>query len=249
MTKSGEVLCGFHAVETALKAPKSEVAELVHDGARRDPRLTQLLALARAKGVKLHRADRSQLDQLSGGVRHQGVIALSGRAPAQGLAELKVWLACLPEKPLVLVLDAIEDPRNFGACLRTAAAVGVDAVIFPAQTGTGLTPAALRVAAGGVHALRHYEVGNWSQVLVSLKQAGMWIVGAAEQEIADIYGFDMNQPLALVLGSEARGLRTITRKHCDVLLRIPTAQALRSLNVAVAAGVVLFEARRQRETG
>ena len=239
------VLCGFHSVEAALGDPRS-LGELLHDATRRDPRLSRLLGLAKSKGVTLHRATRAELDALSGGIRHQGLIGLLNRAPAGKLPALKLWLESQSGCPLVLILDGIQDPRNVGACLRTAAAAGAEAVVFPQRVGAGLTPAALRVASGGVHKLKIFEVSSWSRAFEYMKSAGLWVVGTAEDGDQDLYDFDLVRPLALVVGSEATGLRPVTRKFCDAVLRIPSAHALSSLNVAVAAGVALFEVRRQR---
>ncbi|HJP44953.1 MAG TPA: RNA methyltransferase, partial [Arenicellales bacterium] len=148
--------------------------------------------------------------------------------------------------PMLLVLDALQDPRNLGACLRVAAAAAVDAVVLPRREGCGLTPAAIRVAAGGVNHLAMFEVSNWARTLDEIRDRGIWLVGTDEDAVDELHDFDLDRPLALVLGSEASGLRPLTRKHCDALVRIPTVAAQRSLNVAVVAGVALFEARRQR---
>lgn len=246
MNNLGHILCGFHAVETALESGRGRLAEIVHDSAKHNPRLNRLLATAHAHGIRLQRSDKQSLDQLSGGLRHQGVVGLLARAPSLGLAELKSWLSEERDDPLLMILDGLEDPRNVGACLRSAAAAGVDAVIMPAKAGAGLTPAALRVAEGGVHQLSIFEVNNWAQVLKLIQERGFWIVGTSERAEQPIYGFDLTGPLAWVFGSEATGLRSLTEKHCDAVVKIPAASEFSSLNVAVAAGIALFETRRQR---
>jgi len=239
-------LCGFHAVEAAIRADPVQISELVHDGNRKDQRINQLLSLARSRGVRVRRSDGASLDRLAGTVRHQGVVGLLPHAPAKGLSEFKEWLVQVNQETLILLLDGIEDPRNVGACLRTAAAAGADAVIMPAKSGAGLTPAALRVAQGGIHQLKLFELENWTHVLKKLKAAGIWIIGTSGNADSSLYDFDLSGPLGLVVGSESSGVRQITRKQCDAFVRIPAAGSLPSLNVSVAAGVALFEAIRQR---
>ncbi|MAF06563.1 MAG: 23S rRNA (guanosine(2251)-2'-O)-methyltransferase RlmB [Acidiferrobacteraceae bacterium] len=239
-------LCGFHAVEAAIRADPVQISELVHDGNRKDQRINQLLSRARSRGVRVRRSDRAALDRLAGTVRHQGVVGLLPHAPAKGLSEFKEWRAQVNQETLILLLDGIEDPRNVGACLRTAAAAGVDGVIMPAKTGAGLTPAALRVAEGGIHQLNVFELESWTHVLKKLKEAGIWIIGTSGDADTSLYDFDLSGPLGFVVGSESSGVRQITRKQCDALVRIPAAGSLSSLNVSVATGVALFEAIRQR---
>ena len=239
-------LCGFHAVEAAIRTDPVQISELVHDGNRKDQRINQLLSLARSRGVRVRRSDAAALEQLAGTVRHQGVVGLLPHAPAKGFSEFKEWLGQIDQETLILLLDGIEDPRNIGACLRTAAAAGVDAVIMPAKAGAGLTPAALRVAQGGIHQLKLFELENWTHVLKKLKEAGIWIIGTSGDADSSIYDFDLSGPLGLAVGSESSGVRQITRKQCDAFVRIPAAGSLSSLNVSVAAGVALFEAIRQR---
>jgi len=240
-------LCGFHAIEGALRAGQP-LGEVLHDAGRRDQRLTRLLTQARQAEVTVRAASREVLDRISGGARHQGVVAVLARIPAGDNRELRQWIRQVATVPMLLVLDALQDPRNLGACLRVAAATAVDAVILPRREGCGLTPAALRVAAGGVNHLAMFEVSNWARTLDEIRDFGIWLVGTDENAVDELHGFDLDRPLALVLGSEASGLRPLTRKHCDVLVRIPTVAAQRSLNVAVVAGVALFEARRQRSS-
>ncbi|MCH1521714.1 MAG: 23S rRNA (guanosine(2251)-2'-O)-methyltransferase RlmB [Arenicellales bacterium] len=239
-------LCGFHPVEAALKAHPVGISEIVHDGGRKDQRISQLLSLARARGVHVRRGDRDALSRLAGTVRHQGVVGLLPRAPALGLPDFNAWLTGIGPNTLVLLLDGLEDPRNVGACLRTAAVASVEAVIMPATVGAGLTPAAMRVAEGAIHQLKIFELGSWTRVLEKLKAAGIWIIGTAEDGESALYDFDLSGPLGLVVGAESNGVRKVTLKHCDGLVRIPTAPGLSSLNVSVAAGVVLFESVRQR---
>ena len=247
MSKGINVLCGFHAIETALTADRHSIGEIVHYGMKESSRLSNLLSRARSSGVKIRRAQKKELDNLAGDVRHQGVVGLLVRVPGEGLSELRTWLNEFVGVPLITILDGLEDPRNVGACLRTAAAARVDAVIIPVKGGAGLTPAALRVAEGGFHRLKIFEVGNWSQVLKMLKTAGIWVLGASEKGSISLDEFDLTVPIAWIFGSEATGIRQISEKHCDALVRVPTENDFPSLNVAVATGVALFETKRQRK--
>jgi 23S rRNA (guanosine2251-2'-O)-methyltransferase len=245
MKREVTVLCGFHAIEGALRSGQL-LGEVLHDARRRDQRLARLLMQARQGEVTVRAASREVLDRISEGARHQGVVALLARIPAGDNRELRQWIQEVVTMPMLLVLDALQDPRNLGACLRVAAAAAVDAVVLPRREGCGLTPAAIRVAAGGANHLALFEVSNWARTLDEIRDRGIWLVGTDEDAVDELHDFDLDRPLALVLGSEASGLRPLTRKHCDALVRIPTVAAQRSLNVAVVAGVALFEARRQR---
>jgi 23S rRNA (guanosine2251-2'-O)-methyltransferase len=235
------ILCGFHAVEAALS--ENQVCELYFDRRRIDRRMQILLDSANGKDLLLKPSDKVVLDRLSGGVRHQGIVA-SGRAviPRTGLIQFLKEI----ERPLVLVLDAIQDPTNVGSCLRNGAAAGADAIVIPRHKGCGLTPAALRVAAGGANSLAIFEEGNWGPLLEAMKSRGLWLIGLDEHASNDLYQTDLSVALALVVGREDKGLRQLTRQRCDQLVRIPTHSSLTSLNAGTAAGIALFEAQRQR---
>jgi len=242
-----QVLCGIHAVESALQSRHQSLAEIVHDGSLDNPRVAAILDRAQASGVKLHRAKKDVLNQLAGELRHQGIVGLLARAPAQNLAAFRDWLRAAPADGTILILDSLEDPRNLGSCLRSAAAAGVSAVVIPANEGAGLTPAALRVAAGGTHHLELFEVGNWSQTLNEIKEMGFWLLGASERAEQSLFDFDLRGRIAWVFGSEANGLRTLTAKHCDAFIKVPSVETFPSLNVGVATGIALFETLRQKQ--
>ena len=156
------------------------------------------------------------------------------------------FLEALTEPAFLLVLDGVQDPHNLGACLRTADAAGVHAVIMPQDRAVGITPVVHKVACGAVESVPIFTVTNLARTLRQLRDAGIWIYGASDAADEELYGCDLQGPIALVLGSEGKGLRRLTREHCDHLLAIPMAGQVESLNVSVAAGVLLFEARRQR---
>ena len=236
-----ELIFGLHAVTAALRA--AGLRQLWVDRQRLDVRLRRLLTEAESRGVTIHSADRQTLGRLSHGARHQGVVAEP--APAPRAEDLDTLLDGTAE-PLLLVLDGIQDPHNLGACLRSADAAGVHAVLAPGDRAAGLTPTVRKVASGAAETVAFFPVTNLARQLRDLQQRGLWIVGTADDAPTSLYDCDLRGPLALVMGAEERGLRRLTREHCDRLLRIPMAGSVSSLNVSVATGIVLFEAVRQR---
>jgi len=179
-------------------------------------------------------------------VSHQGVVAETGTAPGLGEKELPAFLEALEGPAFLLILDGVQDPHNLGACLRSANAAGVDAVIVPRDRSAPLNATARKVACGAAESLPVVRVTNLARTLRSIREAGVWVYGATGEAESTFYETDLSGPLALVLGGEGRGLRRLTREHCDGLLSIPMAGSISSLNVSVAAGIFLFEARRQR---
>ncbi len=240
-----ERIAGIHAVEAALREGAA-VLRLLVDHQRKDRRLQSIADLARARNVDVEWATREQLEALSGGVRHQGVVAeLRGRRPLSE-GDLESLLTTIDHPPFLLVLDGVQDPHNLGACLRSADAAGVDAVIAPRDRACGLTPVARKVAAGAAEHLPFIQVTNLARTLKLLQQTGVWLVGLAGEADADLYQAKLTGPLAIVMGAEEKGLRRLTRDACDSLARIPMAGRVESLNVSVATGITLFEALRQR---
>ncbi len=238
---------GIHAVEAALK--KSAVSELwVDERQKPNPRLKKVLDLANRGQVKIVRRPREELDKLTNGERHQGVLAhLIQQTTAVKQEDLMSLLDELDHPPFLLVLDGVTDPHNLGACLRSANAAGVDAVIVPKDNAVGMTPVVRKVACGAAEDTPFYQVTNLARTLRDLQQAGVWLIGAAGETDGDIYQTDLKGPLALVMGAEGKGMRRLTREHCDLLVKIPMAGTVESLNVSVATGVCLFEALRQRQ--
>ncbi|HHH35788.1 MAG TPA: 23S rRNA (guanosine(2251)-2'-O)-methyltransferase RlmB [Gammaproteobacteria bacterium] len=243
----GTLLFGIHAVAAALRERPAAVRELCLAAPARNPRLQRLRQAAEAAGVTIRQVPRETLDALAGGLRHQGVMArLDENCRERGESGLERLLDSLAESPLLLVLDGVQDPHNLGACLRSAEAAGAHAVIVPRDRAAGLTPVARKVACGAAERLPFIQVTNLARTLRRLRDRGLWIVGAAGDAPRSLYDTDLRGPLVLVLGAEGRGLRRLTREHCDFLVAIPMAAGAESLNVSVAAGVCLFEARRQR---
>ncbi|MDQ2068840.1 23S rRNA (guanosine(2251)-2'-O)-methyltransferase RlmB [Natronospira bacteriovora] len=237
-----DIVAGIHAVRAALQAGR--VTELhVAVGNRR---VRELVDMANAARIPVMDADKQQLMIMAGTDRHQGIVA---KAEAGGrVADLDelVTRAENGDSLLLLVLDGVQDPHNLGACLRTADAAGVDAVIVPKDRSSPLTPAARKVAAGGAESVPFLSVTNLARTLERLREAGIWTVGLAGEAGQSLYELDLRGPLALILGAEADGLRRLTRENCDFLAALPMAGQVESLNVSVTAGVCLYEAVRQR---
>jgi len=243
-----EWIHGLHAVAAALRYEPRQLRGLWVERQRRDARIQSLLDEAASRGVPIRQADRSELDRLSGGVRHQGILAqLAAQQRAYGEADLPALLAAATGPALLLVLDGVQDPHNLGACLRSAAAAGVQAVIAPADRAAGLNATVRKVASGAAEIVPFVSVTNLARTLRWLQEQGVWIVGAVGEAEDNLYRVDFTLPTAIVLGAEEKGLRRLTRELCDRLARIPMVEGgVESLNVSVATGVFLFEARRQR---
>ncbi|MHB8535816.1 MAG: 23S rRNA (guanosine(2251)-2'-O)-methyltransferase RlmB [Sulfuricaulis sp.] len=241
-------ICGLHAVLAALRKNPQDVEEVRVSAERADKRITAVVDAARQARVTIHKTPRAELDRLAEGVRHQGVVARLRAAPARREQDFESFLANLPAMPLLLVLDNVQDPHNLGACLRSADAAGAHAVIVPREHSAPLSAVARRAASGAAESIPVFQVVNLARALRQLKEAGIWLAGASQDADTDIFHFDLRRPLALILGGEGKGLRRLTQEECDMLVRIPMAGSVESLNVSVAAGVCLFEAVRQRQS-
>ncbi len=245
---------GIHAVDSLLRQNPRAVQHLWVQQGREDKRIGGLLALARNQGVAVTREPRHALDERVSG-RHQGVIAEILEVREQsGSAQSNLWTeaqllqvvddSCEPA--LLLVLDGVTDPHNLGACLRSADAAGVDAVVVPRDKAADLTPVSRKVACGAAEVVPFVRVTNLARTLQALKERGVWLFGTAGEAESSIYASDLTVPMALVMGAEGAGMRRLTREQCDVLVSLPMAGSVSSLNVSVATGICLFEARRQR---
>ena len=238
------ILYGFHAVNARLRRRPESVHEVYLDPGRRDARARDLLARAAAAGVRVLEAEAGRIERLAGSARHQGVAARVAAIELQ--QSLEAVLAQAGADALVLVLDGVQDPHNLGACLRVADAFGAHAVVAPKDRAVALTAAVAKVASGAAEAVPYVQVTNLARTLAQMQQAGLWIMGADEQGAQAIGTSRLEGPLAWVLGAEGEGLRRLTREGCDALVRIPMQGSVESLNVAVAAGICLYESRRQR---
>lgn len=237
---------GLHAAQSALEHTPDKLAAAWVDAGRLDARLARLKQDLEKAGVRVQTANRKELDRLSEGRNHQGVIVEVEMAEELGENELRDALDALEGQAFFLVLDHVQDPHNLGACLRTADAAGVQGVIITKDQAVGITPTVAKVASGAAETVPLYKVTNLVRALGWLKEAGIWVAGAAGEAEKTIYQTDLNLPLALVMGAEGKGMRQLTREHCDFLVRIPMLGQVESLNVSVATGVLLFEAVRQR---
>lgn len=244
---SGQLIVGIHAVRTALKHGGERLDSLWFDKARKDRRLRQLLDEARAAGVKPQASDKAKLDRMTSGANHQGVVAHGEIPTSLGESALDDLLGGLENTPLLLVLDGVTDPHNLGACLRSADAAGVHAVIAPRDRAGGLTPVVCKVASGAAETMPFIQVTNLARTLRYLQDVHrVFVVGAAGDGDTTLFQADLAGPLALVMGAEGAGLRRLTRETCDQLVCLPMAGHVESLNVAVATGICLYEAVRQR---
>jgi len=240
-----EKIYGVHAVEALLRFHPKRVKQIWLSEGRSEPRLQALLALAAEYRVSVGQAERREMDAWVEGV-HQGVVAEVSPSQVWGEAMLEELLERTEKVPLLLVLDGVTDPHNLGACLRTADAAGVLAVIVPKDKSATLTAAVRKVACGAAEVIPLVAVTNLARTLEKLQQRGLWIVGTAGEAQQELYQQDMTGPTVLVMGAEGKGMRRLTREHCDFLVKLPMAGSVSSLNVSVATGVCLFEAVRQR---
>jgi len=239
-------IVGINPVEGALSNDAERVRELVVEQGQRNARVLELAERAKALKITVNHRPREQLDKLAGEARHQGVAALYEAPPMAHENDLAALMERDGSNTLVLVLDGVTDPHNLGACLRSAAAAKVTAVIVPKDRAVGLTPVVRRASAGGADRVPLIAVTNLARTLRELKDAGVWITGLAGDTDTSVYGVDFKGPVALVLGGEGEGIRRLTRELCDFVAKIPMPGTMESLNVSVATGVVLFEALRQR---
>ena len=239
-----KVLYGFHAVTVRIKTAPQTIVELHLDAGRRDARMRQLVERAETAELKLVASDDERLRRLSGGTSHQGVVARV--LPLPRSHSLDDLLDAVGAQPLVLALDGVTDPHNLGACLRVADATGVNVVIAPKDHAVGLSATVAKVASGAAETVPYLMVTNLSRSLAELKERAIRVVGASDDAPQSLHEADLSGPLAFVIGAEGSGMRALTRKTCDALVRIPMRGAVESLNVSVAAGVCLYEALRQR---
>lgn len=241
---STRLIYGFHALTAKLRQDPDAIKEIVVDASRHDARMRDLLKLARFHHVKVIEGDLRRLDGMVPTGRHQGVVAcVEGGRKAAHLDDV---LDTLEEPPFLLVLDGITDPRNLGACLRVADAAGVHAVIAPKDRAVGLTDVVVKTACGAAESVPYVMVTNLARTLRQLQERDITVLGTAGEAEQSLYDVEWPDACAWVLGAEGEGLRRLTREHCDQLVRIPMHGMVESLNVSVATGICLFEARRRR---
>ena len=239
-----KTLTGFHAVTSRLRQKPDTIKEIYVDAERKDARAKGLRDLAKRLNIRVIAVDMKRLDGMAAGVRHQGVVAQAEELDMPKFIE--DVLEGLDEPPLILILDGVQDPHNLGACLRVADGAGAHAVIAPKDRSVGLTTAAIKVASGAAESVPYIVVTNLARTMRDLKDRNIWLVGTDDTASESIYQAKLDGAMAMVVGAEGEGLRRLTRDSCDLLVSIPMMGAVTSLNVSVASGVCLYEARRRR---
>jgi 23S rRNA (guanosine2251-2'-O)-methyltransferase len=244
---SHQVLAGFHAVIARLRHAPDSIKELYVEASRRDKRMQTFIESAQAANVRVRPVAADRLDGLARGIKHQGVVALAqAHTLAVDVDEVLDLLEDKSEPALFLLLDGVTDPHNLGACLRTADAAGVHAVIAPRDKAVGLNSTVQRVACGAAETVPYIMVTNLARTMRQLKDRDVWLVGTDDQATGSIHQVDARRAMAWVLGAEGEGMRRLTRDTCDELVRIPMLGSVESLNVSVASAVCLYESVRQR---
>ena len=241
-------IAGINAVSAAVEHDADNVREVLIEAGAKNPRITEIEAQARRKDIDVRRVATQALDGVVGNLRHQGVVARYAAAKTYSENDLQGLVEAAEGKALVLVLDGVQDPHNLGACLRSAAAAGATAVIFPKDKAVQVNATVRKTSAGAADSIPVIPATNLSRTLRDLQQMGVWIYGLAGEADASFWSIDLRGNVALVLGGESDGLRRLTRENCDQLVKIPMPGGgdVESLNVSVASGVTLFEAVRQR---
>lgn len=240
-----EVIFGIHAVQALLERDPQRFQQVWILKGRDDRRLQPLIVALEAQGVVIQVATRQWLDAKVEGAVHQGIVAQVKPGKQYQEGDLPDLLASI-ESPLLLILDGVTDPHNLGACLRSADAAGVDAVIVPKDRSAQLNATAKKVACGAAESVPLIRVTNLARTMRLLQEYHVWIIGTAGEATHEMWESKMTGPLALVMGAEGEGMRRLTREHCDDLIKLPMAGSVSSLNVSVATGICLFEAVRQR---
>jgi 23S rRNA (guanosine2251-2'-O)-methyltransferase len=239
-----KMIFGFHAVTARLRHEASSVEEIYIDSERHDRRMQDLVRVAKEANVRIILADDQRLSSMVGTRRHQGVVCKAGALSlARNLDEL---LDGIEGPPLLLILDGVTDPHNLGACLRVADGAGAHAVIAPKDRAVGLNATAEKVASGAAETVPYITVTNLARTMRELKERDIWLIGTSDDAEKSLYQGDFSGPVGLVMGSEGEGMRRLTRENCDLLVSIPMMGSVESLNVSVASGICLYEARRQR---
>ncbi|MGR9071896.1 MAG: 23S rRNA (guanosine(2251)-2'-O)-methyltransferase RlmB [Gammaproteobacteria bacterium] len=237
---------GLHAVQAALEYSPGKIKLAWLDKNRQDRRLNALSNEMNDAGVTIEKVDRRLLDRLTEGKNHQGVVVEMEMPREKDENDLKQSLGKIQGNPFFLVLDHVQDPHNLGACLRTADAAGVHGVVVTKDQAAGIGPTVCKVASGAAETVPVYQVTNLNRTLRWLKEQGVWVIGAAGDAPKTVYQTDLTGPLALVVGAEGAGMRRLVKEQCDLLVKIPMSGVVESLNLSVAAGVLLYEALRQR---
>jgi 23S rRNA (guanosine2251-2'-O)-methyltransferase len=247
MSKTGQWISGINAVASALEHDIEHVREVLVEAGNKNARIIEIEENARRKDISVRRVNHQALEGIAGGLRHQGVIARYEAAKPVDESELPGLIEAAEGKALLLILDGVQDPHNLGACLRSAAAAGVTAVIIPKDKAAPLNATVRKTSAGAADRIPVISVTNLARTLRAIKDAGVWVYGMDGEAPGLIYQTDFTGNVAIVMGGEGEGMRRLTREHCDGLVKIPMPGEMESLNVSVATGIALFETVRQRQ--
>jgi len=243
-SKQNQIIFGFHSVESLIKNDPVNILQLLVEKNRSDKRIVQLINYAESQGISVEYLKKTDIEKQAESKKTQGVAVrykASAQKPSKSLDQI-----LQKENAFLLVLDGVTDPHNLGACLRTADAAGIDAVIVPKDRAAGLTPTARKVACGAAESVPFFQVTNLARTLKGLKDHDVWITGTAGEAENNLYDVQFAGKIALIMGAEEKGMRRLTRENCDQLVKLPMAGQVESLNVSVATGVCLFEIVRQR---
>jgi|TARA_B110000037_G_scaffold140695_1_gene159120 23S rRNA (guanosine2251-2'-O)-methyltransferase len=247
MSKDNKIIYGFHSITSRIRLDASSIKEIYLDEMRSDGRVMDLMKLIKENGIKHHLSSKDRLDGMATKFKHQGVIALVIDRKEKYQTIEDIIESDLKEPPLILILDGIEDPHNLGACFRVADAMGVHAVICPKDNAVGVNATVRKVACGGAESVPFIAVTNLGRTIRYLKDKGVFIIGTDGEEKNNLFKSNLKGPIAIVLGSEGKGMRRLTKELCDTSISIPMLGQVESLNVSVASGIFLSEIRRQRD--
>ena len=239
-------LFGIHAVQAALDYSPEKITQVWLDSQRQDARLKELQTQLSALNIKTEIADKKKLDKFADGKNHQGIVAEVELPSVQSEEQLKHKIKNLTEPAFFLVLDHVQDPHNLGACLRTADAAGVHGIIITKDNAIGITPTVCKIASGAAETVPVYQVTNLVRTLRWMKEQNIWIIGSTGEAEQTIFSLDLKMSLALVMGAEGTGMRHLTQENCDFLVKIPMRGQVESLNVSVAAAIMIYEVLRQK---
>jgi len=239
---------GFHSIESQLNSNPEYILKLFIQSGRNDARMSKMASLLNNLKINFLKIDKNELDRLAKFEPHQGIIAEVLLPPLPGQKELIDFITNLPSNPLILILDSIQDPRNLGACLRSANAAGVDCIVINKDGSAPINSVVYKTSAGAINQLKIFQVTNLVRVIKALQSKELWVVGLDGSAKTSIYDVNLIDPLVIVMGTEGKGLRQLIKKTCDYLATIPMKGDVESLNVSVATGIALFESRRQRQS-
>jgi len=239
---------GFHSIEAQLNSNPEYILKLFIHSGRNDGRMSKMTSLLSNLKINFLKIEKNELDRLAKGEPHQGIIAEILLPSLPGQEALIDFITNLPSNPLILMLDSIQDPRNLGACLRSANAAGVDCVVINKDGSAPINSVVYKTSAGAINQLKIFQVTNLVRAIKALQSKGLWVVGLDASLKTSIYDINLIDPIVIVMGAEGKGLRQLIKKSCDYLVRIPMTGNVESLNVSVATGIALFESRRQRQS-